>query len=468
MSAALSPIDRLRQYLREISPAARAMLLRELERGALAGERLPGLDLVLEELRAEQRASHHTSERLDAPDRRFFLPIEPFLVDEEISERLPGRIARASLPRIWTWLDRDLLPAETEAFVRETAAALTAGNAGKADRLVHDFQTKALAAFDRTFASIAGDNKSRQRLASQLGGERVLEAVAEIASIFRIRDTLRELLSRLPAEIKNLADAELDAVRALFEHPAIKRPDVFPYALVALFARLSAPIQILRLVVASLETDSAKRIAETPFAFAIDLVVDETTRAALRLARDMRANSIADVCVDIKRFHDLARGVAGEIDGSDESRWSKRLAHLRAETAALLRSRIDGLPGQVRRLLRPRPKDEIAPGAAIDPHEVADVEGSLEILRACRLYAAEVAVSEVTLRLTSELETCLDTATQALLDSVRTAAEDRPFRLSQLDAAVRFSSKIFGRRYAELLAKAAEVAVQSERRAAQG
>jgi hypothetical protein len=37
-----------------------------------------------------------------------------------------------------------------------------------------------------------------------------------------------------------------------------------------------------------------------------------------------------------------------------------------------------------------------------------------------------------------------------------------------LDAAVRFSSKIFGRRYAKLLAKAAEVAIQSERRAAQG
>jgi hypothetical protein len=36
-----------------------------------------------------------------------------------------------------------------------------------------------------------------------------------------------------------------------------------------------------------------------------------------------------------------------------------------------------------------------------------------------------------------------------------------------LDTAVRFSSKIFGRRYAELLAKAAEVATQSERRTAQ-
>jgi hypothetical protein len=468
MSGGSSPVERLRQYLREISPQARALLLRELERGALSGEKLPGLDLILDELRKEQRASNHTSERFDAPDRRFFLPIEPFLVDEEIPERIAGRIARSSLPRIWTWLERDLLPAETQVLLRDTRAALTAGDSAKADRLIHDFQTQSIAAIEKALAAIAGDNKGRQKLVSQLGGERVLEALLEISSIFRVRGALKEISSRLPGQIKNLADAELDSTRMLFDHPALKRPDVFAYALVLLFSRLAAPIQLLRLAVASVQTDSAKKIAETPFAFAIDLIVDEMTRASVRLALDMRTNSIPEICVGIKRFHDLARGLVSEINISDDTRWAKRLAQLRADTAALLRSRIDGLPGQVRRLLRPHPKAEIGLGSVVDTHEVADIEAALEVLRACRMYAAEVAVSEITLRVSSELETCLDTATQALLDSVRhSSPEDRPFRLSQLDAAVRFSSKIFGRRYAELLAKAAEVATQSERRAVQ-
>jgi hypothetical protein len=469
MSGGPSPVERLRQYLREISPQARALLLREFERGALSGEQLPGLDLILDELRKEQRTSNYTSERLDAPDRRFFLPIEPFLVDEEIPERTAGRIARASLPRIWTWLERDLLPMETQILLRDTRAALTAGDTVRADRLIHDFQTQSLAAIEKALAAIADNNKGRQKLVSQLGGERVLEALLEIAAIFRVRGTLKELSSRLPEQIKNLADAELDSARTLFEHPALKRPDVFAYALVVLFSRVAAPIHLLRLAVASVETDSAKKIAETPFAFAIDLIVDEMTRASVRLALAMRANSIPEICVGIKRFHDLARGLATEINMSDDTRWAKRIAQMRADTAALLRSRIDGLPGQVRRLLRPHPKAEIGLGSVIDTHAVADIEAALDVLRACRMYAAEVAVNEITLRVTSELETCLDTATQALLDSVRHASpEDRPFRLSQLDAAVRFSSKIFGRRYAELLAKAAEVAIQSERRAAQG
>jgi hypothetical protein len=358
---------------------------------------------------------------------------------------------------------------ETQILLRDTRAALTAGDTVRADRLIHDFQTQSLAAIEKALAAIVDNNKGRQKLVSQLGGERVLEALLEIAAIFRVRGTLKELSSRLPEQIKNLADAELDSTRTLFEHPALKRPDVFAYALVVLFSRVAAPIHLLRLAVASMETDSAKKIAETPFAFAIDLIVDEMTRASVRLALDMRANSIPEICVGIKRFHDLARGLATEINMSDDTRWAKRIAQMRADTAALLRSRIDGLPGQVRRLLRPHPKAEIGLGSIIDTHAVADIEAALEVLRACRMYAAEVAVNEITLRVTSELETCLDTATQALLDSVRhSSPEDRPFRLSQLDAAVRFSSKIFGRRYAELLAKAAEVATQSESRAAQG
>ena len=41
-----------------------------------------------------------------------------------------------------------------------------------------------------------------------------------------------------------------------------------------------------------------------------------------------------------------------------------------------------------------------------------------------------------------------------------------PFRQSQVDAAVRFCAKVFGSDYAALLTKAAEVAGNSERKAA--
>jgi hypothetical protein len=103
----------------------------------------------------------------------------------------------------------------------------------------------------------------------------------------------------------------------------------------------------------------------------------------------------------------------------------------------------------------------------LDPDEVAETEALIELLGACRQYAGELAVNEVTLRASAELQQCLDTGTQTLLDGLRSGeAADRPFRQSQVDAAVRFCGKVFGAEYAALLAKAAEVAGNSERKAA--
>jgi hypothetical protein len=67
----------------------------------------------------------------------------------------------------------------------------------------------------------------------------------------------------------------------------------------------------------------------------------------------------------------------------------------------------------------------------------------------------------------SELQNYFDTGTQVLIDRLRTSpAEERSFRQSQADAAVRFSAKLFGADFASLLAKAADVAAKDEQKAA--
>jgi hypothetical protein len=78
----------------------------------------------------------------------------------------------------------------------------------------------------------------------------------------------------------------------------------------------------------------------------------------------------------------------------------------------------------------------------------------------------------VTTRAHSELTLYLETSTKVLLDSLRHAGDaDRPFRQSQVEAAIRFCRSVFSVEYASLLGKAAEVAIQtaaSERKSARG
>ena len=82
-------------------------------------------------------------------------------------------------------------------------------------------------------------------------------------------------------------------------------------------------------------------------------------------------------------------------------------------------------------------------------------------------YAGELAISETTRRVQSELQSYFDSGTQVLLDRLRTSPPaELPFRQSQVDAAIRFCAILFGAQYANLLAKAADIAVKGEQKAA--
>lgn len=86
----------------------------------------------------------------------------------------------------------------------------------------------------------------------------------------------------------------------------------------------------------------------------------------------------------------------------------------------------------------------------------------VEFVGACRTYAHELAVNEMTMRSYTELQHYLESGTKVLLDALRQAGDsDRPFRHSQMDAAIRFSRCVFGADYAALLGKAAEIAAQT-------
>ena len=119
----------------------------------------------------------------------------------------------------------------------------------------------------------------------------------------------------------------------------------------------------------------------------------------------------------------------------------------------------ESTPGRVRRLLRPRPAKDIPLGSALDADDLREVEALIGFVDACRKYAGELALNEMTLRTFSEVQQYLDASSHALLDGLRNAGEgDRRFRQSQMNAAVRFGGKVFGADYAATLNKAVELA----------
>jgi len=288
-----------------------------------------------------------------------------------------------------------------------------------------------------------------------------------MAGVLKFRDGLATLGTQLPGHINNLNGAPLENIKAQLDARLQSNPDFFLYALILLMTRLAAPWQLIRLAVKAAGSDNAARIEGTQYAVAVTIVLAEVARTVNELGTDLKSGRGVAVVAMLKDVHDAVRGLRTELDFAADSAWGKQLAAIRAEISKLLSGEINLMPGRVRRLMRPRPAKEIAPGATVNADEVAEAEFLVGFVMACRTYAGELAINEITQRTFSDLQQCLDAGTKSLLDALRTSGEaERAFRQSQVDAAVRFCGKVFGQEYAALLIKAADVASHGDRRSA--
>ncbi len=445
------------------------MLVQEFERNLLRGDENAGNDLVLEELRRTIRAETRAVPRIGDAARLFFAPIEPFLIDAPADHRRIGRIARVSIETIWGWFGRDLIPAETKTLGDDINRALVDGDETRAVQMVRALQERAVQRIGDLLAGIGSDEKPRRRLNVQVGTPRAVEDLSTIFAILSLRDMLADLGRRLPSHIRAFERDQIDPIKTLvdtaatqcsLETGAVGKSDVYLYGLILVMHRLVVPWQLVRTATRAADSDDTARIAETPYAVAVTIVLGETEGVVSELRTELKCGRpIASL---LKGLHDAVRGLRTELDLSVDSPWSRQLAAIRADVSGLLKAEIEATPGCVRRLLRPRPAKEIAPGSLLDSLDVSEAENRVAYVGASRQYASELAINEVATRAHSELTLYLETATKVLLDTLRHAGDpDRPFRQSQVDAAIRFCRIVFGAEYAGLLAKAAEVAVQS-------
>src|SRR3954470_19757218 len=341
------PSEKLRQYLLELTPQVRALLASELERALLRGEAPPGASVILEQLRKTARQEGRKLPRIGNAQRLFFAPIEPFLVHDVPERKHIGRIARASLHPIWTWICRDLMLREARTYTDHVDLLLAVNEKNGAEQVVRAFQDLAEQRLRECLAIIKRDEKASKRIAGQIGTPHAIDEMRELAAILRARDALGVIGSRLPANISNLAGEQLENVKALLDSPIGRHRDVFLYALLIVMHRLGTPWQLIRIAISAAASDVAEHIAATPFAIAVDVVLGDLDRIITNLRDALKVSDTEEVGRLLKDFHDAARALHTEIDLPAESGWGRQLAMARTEAANLLEDEIDHLPGQV-------------------------------------------------------------------------------------------------------------------------
>ena len=444
------------------------MLIVELERDLLRGEDVAGSVLILQELRRTIRATGQKVPRIGDASRLFFSPIEPFMINDAADHKRVGRIARSSLGPIWEWMGRDLMPAEAKTLVTDINRALFEDDRLKAEQLMRMLHDRAMLRITEVVAGVKNDESAQSRLAAQIGGPRAVDTVTTLAKILACRDVLPTVAQRLPAIMPAFEREQVDLVKALLtgataqkaaEGVAANKNDIFLYGLVLVVGRLAEPWQLIRIATRAAGSGDEKRIAETPFAVAVNIVLGDLEcmlsdlQAGLKVRRQV-APLVRAICSAV-------HGVGTELSFEKDSNWGRRFAAIRGDLASVLKTAIEQAPARVRRILRPRAAKDVAPGSVLEANEVSDAEMQLDLIMACREHAEALGVGDASMQGYSELQNYLEGGAKILLDSLTHASDaDRPFRQSQMQAAVRFCRIMFGADYAGLLAKAAEMATQ--------
>src|SRR5262249_12121778 len=140
--------------------------------------------------------------RIDQVARLFFLPLEPFLINAPADHKRVARLARVSLEPVWSWIGRDLMPAETRALSDDINRALLSADKAKADQLVRALHERAIVRMRAALATVGDDDKAQRRLAIVVGSPRATDDVATVLHVLEVRDALADLSRRLPNHIR--------------------------------------------------------------------------------------------------------------------------------------------------------------------------------------------------------------------------------------------------------------------------
>ena len=456
-------IERLRDYLAQLPPQSQALLMRGFERALERGQDTAVATLVLEQLRKIVRRSEAEQDmqpRGGDPSRLLFQPLEPFLVDAGIPVRA-GQIHRSSLPPIWQWLARDGAPEQVGELEAALARLPEGNNANQVEALARKIQAAAADAISRLTGSGAGDPRALARI----GPPNVIEDLYSVGAVLRVREALDTLNERLPRFLRAFGEAQIAAVTAALNIPALQTPQMLPFALSMVVRRMTAPWQIIRLAIKMAASDDEIRVAATPFGAAVTIALHDLSCLAAILRMDIKRGRFDDVADNLKALHDGVRGLRTELDLRNDSAWGKQLTSIRADISNALQSEIDSVPGRVRRILRQRAEKDILPGSRVDSTEVEETAALIDFVATCRNYASELAINEVTLRTYSDLQQYVERSTESLVQSLRAADHKvRAYRQQQVSAAVRFCELLFGDDYASLMSRAAQNALVGERK----
>jgi hypothetical protein len=346
--------NRIQEFLQRLTPPVRSNLLNELERLELCGAEIPGSATIVEKLRAEFRGGGQSHARMGNPQRYFFAPLEPLLVNGAAEHANSGRLQRGSLAAIWEWISRDLLPTMARDYATEVTDLIAADKQKEARHAAGVFQTKVAKSLENTLRSADTAAQVRLKLATYTASRTAYDDLTKMLCILRARDALATFNKALPASLDKFDDAQVAKITQLLAGFGKDHAEELPFALTLVAARLRTSWHLIRLATKPAPGKNAADIAATPYAITVSMVLDrlDDKRSALRVAlKNNRILVAKELLIDI---YDTEHALRVHIDLLEDSEWGQRLDNLMKAIADLVEVEVSRFPDNVGHILGSR------------------------------------------------------------------------------------------------------------------
>ena len=317
----------LKAFLGSLSGDAASRLASAVETDRLLDGRVLPHAAILEGLRPVLRDAN--AGRTPTPLRLFCRPFEDILTCATRKTKQKGVIARASILPVWLWLGRDLIPAETEAYITETKALIVARKYAEATRRAESFWKLAGEAL------AAGAQTREARTA--LGDVLILEDAREMALLLPAGADMLRIQEVLVRPVAKLSEDILWGLRAVYDDLAARLPDVAPYVAVVTMNRLVHPWEALRLPMQICRQTNDTLISQTDMGLVGEILFRrmEVLRDAILGTRHpfFEPETLLD---QVQHFTEMSSAIVKEIEIKRDGEWGQRLLKERSQTGNVM------------------------------------------------------------------------------------------------------------------------------------
>ncbi|WP_417684613.1 hypothetical protein [Roseibium sp.] len=457
--------SKIRNYLQELSPRAVESLVRNLEKAREDGTADDHVELILAaSLDLLRKTGSFPEEmprglvRRNQVQRKFFTPLDEFLINEHLPQKQEGRVERVILNRVWTWIGRDVLASDVKR-VLNSADDMNVSEE-RMESLINNLRKRSVDALGGVLHKIESSDKERRRLSMEVGGERGIADLKDIYKIFEAEGWLRPFLDAVPDALDEERLMTGQGVLKMVEKAASRFPDHVPVVAAALLDRATSPAALCGFAGRLAGTNDAKSLSGSRFAPFVDIVLSEAERLNV-LAHDHRNNNPDPVAFSqaLAEYHSLVHGIEVDLDLSHAGRWHKRLSETKKDISEIVDRELRNAHGAVRRSLQV-PTFDVDGNLEHDRLAIDEAVRALRVVVMVRNAPRTFAVNDIGKRTRQAVEQTLEIVTRSLItDLPKTMGRPREAHLAAVDVAIMLCEIYYGTEYAQQLRRSRQSAI---------